>query len=152
MQHGNLNDLLAFGRLRWSVVSRGRRRSLAYRIRAQRHHPRSGSAARLAVLTRTTRSVAPTEAGERLLHTVARGSKNRGRARGAERASRETLRHHPHYRDRLCGRHDPLAEAHEIPAALSDVNLEMIIEYGLTDIVADGLTPGYAAASRWRRT
>ena len=48
---------------------------------------------------------------------AARGG--RSRACGGERASGETRRHHSNHRHRLCGRHHPVAEARENPAAVS---------------------------------
>src|ERR1700756_392132 len=71
MQRGNLDDLKAF-------VAVGRDRSFtkaAAKLRVSQSalsHTIRALEARLGVrlLTRTTRSVAPTEAGERLLHTL----------------------------------------------------------------------------------
>ena len=73
----------------------------------------------LRLLTRTTRSVSPTEAGERLLRTIGpQLRRDRGRAGGAERAARQARRHDPHHRGRACGRGDPVAGAREAPAGL----------------------------------
>jgi DNA-binding transcriptional LysR family regulator len=71
MQRGNLNDLLAF-------LAVGRERSFTKAAaklgvsQSALSHTIRELEARLGVrlLTRTTRSVSPTEAGERLLHTV----------------------------------------------------------------------------------
>src|SRR5712671_4711589 len=71
MQRGNLDDLLAF-------LAVGRERSFTKAAaklgvsQSALSHTIRELEARLGVrlLTRTTRSVAPTEAGERLLHTV----------------------------------------------------------------------------------
>jgi DNA-binding transcriptional LysR family regulator len=71
MPRGNLNDLLAF-------VAVGRERSFTRAAaklgvsQSALSHTIRGLEARLGMrlLTRTTRSVSPTEAGERLLHTV----------------------------------------------------------------------------------
>ena len=74
----------------------------------------------LRLLTRTTRSVAPTEAGERLLaDRRAAVRRDRRRTGRAERAAREAGRHDPHHRRRARGRVDPLAGAGEVPAGLS---------------------------------
>ena len=86
MQRGNLDDLLAF-------VAVARERSftkaaakLGVSQSALSHTIRELEARLgLRLLTRTTRSVSPTEAGERLLHTIgpaARG--DRGRACGRQ--------------------------------------------------------------------
>src|SRR5262245_16530771 len=71
MQRGNLDDLLAF-------VAVGQERSFTKAAaklgvsQSALSHTVRGLEARLGVrlLTRTTRSVAPTEAGERLLHSL----------------------------------------------------------------------------------
>src|SRR5207253_6981269 len=71
MQRGNLNDLLAF-------LAIGRERSFTKAAaklgvsQSALSHTIRELEARLGVrlLTRTTRSVSPTEAGERLLHSV----------------------------------------------------------------------------------
>ena len=70
MQRGNLNDLLAL-----VAVARERSFTAAAKLGVSQSalsHTIRGLEARLGVrlLTRTTRSVSPTEAGERLLRTV----------------------------------------------------------------------------------
>src|SRR5438105_8376843 len=71
MQHGNLNDLLVF---RAVATERSFTRAAAKLGVSQSalSHTIRGLEERLGLrlLTRTTRSVAPTEAGERLLHTI----------------------------------------------------------------------------------
>ena len=98
----------------------------------------------LRLLTRTTRSVAPTEAGERLLHTVGpRFDEIDAELAALERASREARRHHPHHGGRAsrptrssgppwrsCCRDYP------------DIKVEIIVDYGLTDIVAERYDAG----------
>ena len=74
----------------------------------------------LRLLTRTTRSVAPTEAGERLLRTVG----PRFEEIEAELAALSELRDKPAGTIRItdgraCGRDDPLARPGEAPAGLS---------------------------------
>ena len=74
----------------------------------------------LRLLTRTTRSVAPTEAGERLVRTVG----PRFEEIDAELAALTELREkpagtHPHHGGRTRRRNDPLAGAGEAAAALS---------------------------------
>ena len=78
--------------------------------------------ARLGVrlLTRTTRSVAPTEAGERLLRTLGPALDKIGaELAGAQRASREAGRHHPHHGRRARGPTRPVACPGDAVAALS---------------------------------
>src|SRR5437764_2328811 len=71
MQHGNLNDLLVF---RAVATERSFTRAAAKLGMSQSalSHTVRGLEERLGLrlLTRTTRSVAPTEAGERLLRTI----------------------------------------------------------------------------------
>jgi DNA-binding transcriptional LysR family regulator len=104
--------------------------------------------ARLGVrlLTRTTRSVSPTEAGERLLRTVAL----RFEEIDAELAAVSELREKPAGTIRIT------AGDHAIQSALwpklakflanyPDIKVELIIDYGLTDIAAER----YDAGVRW---
>jgi DNA-binding transcriptional LysR family regulator len=101
--------------------------------------------ARLGVrlLTRTTRSVAPTEAGERLLRTLGPALDNIG----AELARLSELRDKPAGTIRItAGEH--AAEAVLWPALASllprypDIKVELIVDYGLTDIVAERYDAG----------
>ena len=101
--------------------------------------------ARLGVrlLTRTTRSVAPTEAGERLLRALGPALDNIG----AELALLSELRDKPAGTIRITtGEH--AAEAVLWPALASllprypDIKVELIIDYGLTDIVAERYDAG----------
>ena len=85
-------------------------------------HTIRGLEARLGVrlLTRTTRSVVADRSGRApASHRRSAVRRDRGRARGLERASREARRHHSDHGHRVCGRHDPLAEACEAPAGVS---------------------------------
>jgi DNA-binding transcriptional LysR family regulator len=104
--------------------------------------------ARLGVrlLTRTTRSVSPTEAGERLLRTVAL----RFEEIDAKLAAVSELREKPAGTIRIT------AGDHAIQSALwpklakflanyPDIKVELIIDYGLTDIAAER----YDAGVRW---
>src|ERR671911_2351765 len=119
MQRGNLNDLLAF-----LAVARERsftkaaaqlgvsQSALSQTVRELEE--RLG----LRLLARTTRSVSPTEAGERLLHTVG----PRFEEIEAELEALSELREKPAGTIRITAtdcRHDPLAETHEAPAAVS---------------------------------
>lgn len=101
--------------------------------------------ARLGVrlLARTTRSVAPTEAGERLLRTLGPALDQIG----SELASLSELRDKPAGTIRITtGEH--AAESILSPALARllpqypDLKVEVSIEYGLTDIVAEGYDAG----------
>lgn len=97
----------------------------------------------LRLLTRTTRSVASTEAGERLLRTVA----PRFEEIEAELAALSELRDKPAGTVRItAGEH---AAVSVLQPALKrflpdypDIRVEIIIDYGLTDIVAQGYDAG----------
>jgi DNA-binding transcriptional LysR family regulator len=95
------------------------------------------------LLTRTTRSVAPTEAGERLVRTVG----PRLEEIDAELAALTELREKPAGSIRITtGEHS--AEAILWPALAKllprypDIKVEFIIDYGLTDIVAERYDAG----------
>jgi DNA-binding transcriptional LysR family regulator len=95
------------------------------------------------LLTRTTRSVAPTDAGERMLRTIG----PRLEEIEAELASLGELRGKPAGNIRITtGEH--AAEAVLWPALAKllpkyrDINAELIINYGLTDIVAERYDAG----------
>jgi DNA-binding transcriptional LysR family regulator len=101
--------------------------------------------ARLGVrlLTRTTRSVAPTEAGERLLRTLGPALDRIG----TELAALSELREKPAGKIRItAGEH----AAHAIlwPALATllahhpDIDVEVVVDYGLTDIVAERYDAG----------
>jgi DNA-binding transcriptional LysR family regulator len=97
----------------------------------------------LRLLTRTTRSVAPTEAGERLLRTVG----PRLDEIDAELAGLSELREKPAGTIRITtGEH--AAETILWPALSTllprypDVKVELIVDYGLTDIVAERYDAG----------
>ena len=144
MPRENLNDLLAF-------LAVARERSFT-RAAAQLgvsqsalSHTMRGLEARLGLrlLTRTTRSVAPTEAGERLLRTVG----PRFEEIDAELAALSELREKPAGTIRItAGEH--AAEAVLWPALerllpdYPDIKVEIIIDYGLTDIVAERYDAG----------
>src|SRR5690349_7546741 len=138
MLHENLNDLLAF-----VTVARERsftraaaqlgvsQSALSHTIRAL--EARLG----LRLLTRTTRSVSPTDAGERLLQTVA----PRFEEISIELASLTALRERPAGTVRIT------AAEHSANTVLwpklekflpdyPDIKVEITVDYGLTDIVA----------------
>ncbi len=97
----------------------------------------------LRLLTRTTRSVASTEAGERLLRTIA----PRFEEIEAELAALSELRDKPAGTVRVtAGEHAAMSV---LQPALKrflpdypDIRVEIIIDYGLTDIVAEGYDAG----------
>ncbi len=97
----------------------------------------------LRLLARTTRSVAPTEAGERLLRTVG----SRFDEIDAELAALSELREKPAGVIRITtGEH--AAEAILWPALATllrhylDIKAELVVDYGLTDIVAERYDAG----------
>jgi DNA-binding transcriptional LysR family regulator len=112
-----------------------------------------GLEARLGIrlLNRTTRSVSPTAAGERLLRTVG----PRFEEIRAELAELGELRHKPAGTIRLTATENA-AESVLWPALRTllpnypDIKVEVIIDYGLTDIVAEqddaGVRPGEIVA------
>jgi DNA-binding transcriptional LysR family regulator len=101
--------------------------------------------ARLGVrlLTRTTRSVATTEAGERLLRTVA----PRFEEIEAELAALADLRERPSGTIRItAGEHPAISVLHpalrKLLPAYPDIRVEILVDHGLTDIVARGYDAG----------
>jgi DNA-binding transcriptional LysR family regulator len=105
------------------------------------------------LLTRTTRSVAPTEAGDRLLHTVG----PRLDEIDAELAALNEWREKPAGAIRITtGEH----AAHTVlwPAlenflpAYPDIDVKLTIDYGLSDIVAQRYELAFAVASKLHKT
>jgi DNA-binding transcriptional LysR family regulator len=97
----------------------------------------------LRLLTRTTRSVAPTEAGERLLHTVA----SRFEDITSELDALSEMRDRPAGTLRItAGEHPAISVLEPALAKLlvdyPDVKIEIVVDYGLTDIVAEGYDAG----------
>src|SRR5713101_4227146 len=144
MPRENLNDLLAF-----LAVAKARSFTRAAAklgvSQSALSHTIRGLEERLGLrlLTRTTRSVAPTEAGERLLRTVG----PRFDEIDAELAALSELREKPAGTIRITtGEH--AAEAILWPALAKllphypDVKVELMIDYGLTDIVAERYDAG----------
>jgi DNA-binding transcriptional LysR family regulator len=152
MQRTNLNDLVAF-----LTVARERsftraaaklgisQSSLSHIIRAL--ETRLG----LRLLTRTTRSVSPTEAGERLLKTVG----PRLDEVETELGSLSELRDRPSGTIRLTSTDyatDTLLWPRLIPLLRKypEIKIEIITDYGLTDIVSEhydaGVRPGEQVA------
>src|SRR6266536_73127 len=138
MQRGHLDDMLAFmavGQERSFTKSAGKlgvsQSALSHTIRQL--ESRLG----VRLLTRTTRSVSPTEAGERLLHNIA----PRLEEIEAEITAVTELREKPAGTIRITAT-EYAADAILLPKlvkllrAYSDIKVEIIIDYGLTDIVA----------------
>src|SRR3954454_15162147 len=139
MQRGNLNDLLDF-------LAVGQERSftkVAAKLGVSQSplsHTIRGLEERLGLrlLTRTTRSVAPTEAGERLLHTIG----PRFDEIEAELSALSELREKPAGTVRITAT-DYAVETVLWPKLTRflrrypDIKVEIIIDYGLTDIVAE---------------
>ena len=144
MARENLNDLTAF-------VAVARQRSftnaaakLGVSTSALSHTIR-GLEERLGIrlLTRTTRNVSPTQAGERLLHSIG----PRLDEIDAELAGLSELRETPAGNIRITTS-EHAAEAILWPAVAKllrkypDIHVEIIVDYGLTDIVAERYDAG----------
>jgi DNA-binding transcriptional LysR family regulator len=144
MQRGHLDDLLAF-------VAVGRERSFTKAAaklgvsQSALSHTMRQLEARLGVrlLTRTTRSVSPTTAGERLLQTVG----PRVEEIEAELAAVRELRDKPAGTIRITAT-EYAADAILLPKLAKllrdypDIKVEITIDYGLTDIVAQRYDAG----------
>jgi DNA-binding transcriptional LysR family regulator len=144
MPRGHLNDLLAF-------IAVGQERSFTKAAaklgvsQSALSHTLRELEARLGVrlLTRTTRSVSPTEAGERLLHTVG----PRFEEIEAELEALSDLREKPAGTIRVTAI-DYVADTILWPKLVKllrkypDIKVEIIIDYGLTDIVAQRYDAG----------
>jgi DNA-binding transcriptional LysR family regulator len=144
MQRGQLDDLLAF-------VAVARERSFTKAAAKQGvsqsalSHTISELETRLGVrlLTRTTRSVSPTEAGERLLRTVA----PRFEEIEAELAAVGELRDKPAGTIRITATEYAantilLPKLTKLLLDYPEIKLEVIIDYGLTDIVTERYDAG----------
>ena len=144
MHRGHLSDLLAF-------VAVARERSFTKAAaqlgisQSALSHIIRGLEERLGLrlLTRTTRSVAPTEAGERLLRTVG----PRLDDIDAELAGLSELRDRPAGNIRItAGEHAAIAALWPALAKFlpkyPDIKVEVIIDYGLTNIVTERYDAG----------
>src|SRR5712691_2268704 len=150
MQRGNLDDLLAF-------VAVGRERSFTKAAaklgvsQSALSHTIRELEARLGVrlLTRTTRSVSPTEAGERLLQNIG----PRLEEIEAELAALSELRAKPAGTIRITAI-EYAADTILLPKLAKllrdypDIKVEIIIDYGLTDIVAQRYDAGVRDGER----
>src|SRR5437667_7454128 len=144
MSRQNVNDLLVF-----LAVARERsftqaaaklgvsQSALSHTIRALEE--RLG----LRLLTRTTRSVAPTEVGERLLHTIG----PRFEEIEAELTAVSELREKPAGTIRITAT-EYAADAILLPKLAKllplypDIKVEIVVDYGLSNIVAEGYDAG----------
>jgi DNA-binding transcriptional LysR family regulator len=150
MQRGNLDDLLAF-------VAVGRERSFTKAAaklgvsQSALSHTIRELEARLGIrlLNRTTRSVSPTEAGERLLRTVG----PRFEEIEAELAALGELREKPAGTIRITAT-DYAADTILWPKLAKflrdypDIKVEITIDYGLIDIVAQRFDAGVRAGEQ----
>src|SRR5437773_7089452 len=144
MQRENFNDLLAF-----LAVARERSFTRAAAklgvSQSALSHTISGLEARLGLrlLTRTTRSVSPTEAGERLIRTVG----HRFEEIEAELEALSELREKPAGTIRITAI-DYVADTILWPNLAKflpeypDIKVEITVDYGLTDIVAQRYDAG----------
>jgi DNA-binding transcriptional LysR family regulator len=144
MQRGHLDDLLAF-----LAVARERSFTRAAAklgvSQSALSHTLRALEARLGVrlLTRTTRSVSPTEAGERLLQSIG----PRFEEIDAELAALSEFREKPAGTVRITAI-DHVADTVLWPKlatflrAYPDIKVEIVIDYGLTDIVAERFDAG----------
>ena len=144
MQRGNLNDLIAFFAVAQERSFTNAAAKLGVSQSALSHTLRELEA-RLSVrlLTRTTRSVAPTEAGERLLRTVG----PRFAEIEAELAAIRDLREKPAGTIRMTATEYAtdailLPKLAKLLPAYPDIKVEITIDYGLTDIVAQRYDAG----------
>jgi DNA-binding transcriptional LysR family regulator len=147
MRRENVNDLLAF-----LAIARDRSFTKAAAklgvSQSALSHTIRGLEARLGLrlLTRTTRSVSPTDAGERLLSTVG----HRFEEIEAELEALSELRDKPAGTIRITAT-DYAAESILLPKLAKflpqypDIKVEIMVDYGLTDIVAQR----YDAGVRW---
>ena len=154
MQRGHLDDLLAF-------VAVGREKSFTKAAaklgvsQSALSHTMRALEARLGVrlLSRTTRSVAATEAGERLLDTLG----PRFDEIDAELSAVSELREKPAGTIRLTAT-EYAANAILLPKLAKllrdypDIKVEITADYGLTDIVAQRYDAGVRSANRSPRT
>jgi DNA-binding transcriptional LysR family regulator len=150
MQRGSLDDLralVAVGRERSFTIAAAKlgvsQSALSQAIRELE--------ARLGVrlLTRTTRSVSPTEAGERLLRTVA----PRFEEIEAELAAVSELREKPAGTIRITATDYAIEtilwpKLAKLLRQYPDIKVELIVDYGLTDIVAERYDAGVRAGEQ----
>src|SRR5215211_819506 len=144
MHRGNLNDLLAFLAVAQARSFTKAAAKLGVSQSALSHTIR-GLEERLGLrlLTRTTRSVAPTEAGERLLHTIG----PRFEEIEAELSALSELREKPAGTVRITATDYALEtvlwpKLRRFLPRYPEIKVEIIVDYGLTDIVAERFDAG----------
>jgi DNA-binding transcriptional LysR family regulator len=150
MQRGRLDDLVAF-------IAVGREKSFTKAAaklgvsQSALSHTLRELEARLGVrlLTRTTRSVAPTDAGERLLHTLG----PRFEEIDAELASVSELRDRPAGAIRITATEHALVtmlwpKLEKFLRQYPDIKIEVFTDNGLTDIVAQRFDAGVRAGEQ----
>lgn len=144
MPHENYNDLVAFLTVAREQSFTKAAAKLGVSQSALSQTVR-GLEARLGIrlLTRTTRSVSPTEAGERLLNTVG----PRFAEIETELGALSELKDKPSGTIRITAGEHPaisvLAPAiRKLAFEYPDINVEVIVDYGLTDIVAERYDAG----------
>src|SRR5215213_6758928 len=144
MYRGNLNDLLAFLAVAQERSFTKAAAKLGVSQSALSHTIRGlEEQLGLRLLTRTTRSVAPTEAGDRLLHAIG----PRFEEIEAEVAALSELREKPAGTIRITAT-DYAIETILWPKLTKflrrypDVQVELITDYGLTDIVTERFDAG----------
>src|SRR5688572_20364392 len=139
MARQNVNDLIAFLAVARDCSFTKAAAKLGVSQSALSHTIRGlEERLRLRLLTRTTRSVTPTEAGERLLRSLG----PRFDEIEAELASITEMREKPAGNIRItAGEHAAYAILWPALAKLlpdyPDVRVEIVVDYGLTDIVAE---------------
>src|SRR6476620_1033095 len=144
MPRDNIKDMLAF----LAVAQERSFTRAAARLgisQSALSHTIRGLEGRLGVrlLTRTTRSVSPTEAGERLLHTVG----PRLEEIEVELAAVRELRDKPAGTIRITATENAtdtilLPKLAPLLREYPDIKVEVVIDYGLTDIVAERYDAG----------
>jgi DNA-binding transcriptional LysR family regulator len=144
MQHGSLDDLralIAVGQER-SFTKAAAKLGVSQSALSQTvRHLEERLGVRL--LARTTRSVSPTEAGERLLHAVG----PRFEEIEAELAAIRELRERPAGTIRITATENAadtilLPKLAKLLPEYPDIKVEIIIDYGLTDIIAQRCDAG----------
>ena len=154
MQRGNLDNLSAFvivareGSFTKAAAKLGVSQSaLSYTIKELE------ARLKLRLLTRTTRSVSPTAAGERLLRNVG----PRLEEIEAELAALSELREKPSGTIRITATEYAtnailLPKLAKLLREFPDIKVEIICDYGLTDIVTQRFDAGVRDGEQWQRT
>src|SRR5215470_15011376 len=144
MQHGNLNDLLVFR----SVATERSFTKAAAKLGVSQSalsHAIRALEERLGVrlLTRTTRSVSPTAAGERLLGTIGPCFEEIETELAALRDIREkpAVIIHTTTTENAVD-HVLLPKLAKLLRDFPDIKIEIIVDYGLTDIVSQQIDAG----------